>query len=72
MSPTISLLILPTSTISTISIVSASVTRMPPTNFGSLPSFFMRAPIWGPPPCTMTGSDADQAQQHDVAARTAP
>src|SRR5713226_749019 len=55
-SPTISLLILPTRTISTISTVSASVTRMPPTNFGSLPSRFMSAPIWGPPPWTITGS----------------
>src|SRR5712692_1393420 len=54
--PTISLLILPTRTISTISTVSSSVTRMPPTNFGSLPSRFMSAPIWGPPPWTITGS----------------
>src|SRR5260370_10545248 len=55
MRPTISLLILPTSTISTISTVSSSVTRMPPTNVGSLPSRFMSAPICGPPPWTMTG-----------------
>src|SRR6059036_3585755 len=55
MSPTISLLILPTRTISTISTVSSSVTRMPPTKDGSLPSRFMRAPICGPPPWTMTG-----------------
>src|SRR5436305_439122 len=55
MSPTICLLILPTRTISTISTVSASVTRMPPTKRGSLPSRFISAPIWGPPPCTMTG-----------------
>src|SRR5687768_11460240 len=55
MRPTISLLILPTSTISTISTVSSSVTRMPPTNRGSLRSRFMSAPICGPPPCTMTG-----------------
>ena len=55
MRPTIALLILPTSTISTISTVSASVTRMPPTNCGSLPSFFMSAPICGPPPWTITG-----------------
>src|SRR6267142_1787758 len=54
-SPTISLLILPTSTISTISTVSGSVTRIPPTNFGSLPRRFMRAPICGPPPWTITG-----------------
>src|SRR5581483_5821395 len=53
--PTISLLMRPTRTISTISIVSSSVTRMPPTNRGSFPSRFMSAPIWGPPPCTMTG-----------------
>jgi hypothetical protein len=55
MRPTISLLILPPRTISTISTVSSSVTRMPPTNFGSLPSRFMSAPICGPPPCTITG-----------------
>src|SRR6267143_1230081 len=55
MSPTICLLILPTRTISTISTVSWSVTRMPPTNCGSFPSRFISAPIWGPPPCTMTG-----------------
>src|SRR5882672_3900955 len=55
MRPTISLLILPTSTISTISTVSSSVTRMPPTKRGSLPRRFMRAPICGPPPWTMTG-----------------
>src|SRR5881296_3367673 len=53
--PTMALLILPTRTISTISTVSSSVTRMPPTNWGSLPSRFMRAPICGPPPWTMTG-----------------
>src|SRR5262245_48711221 len=40
---------------STISTVSSAVTRMPPTKRGSLPRRFMRAPIWGPPPCTMTG-----------------
>src|SRR5438093_465792 len=55
MSPTISLLILPTSTISTISTVSWSVTRIPPTKRGSLPRRFIRAPICGPPPSTMTG-----------------
>src|SRR5213594_799989 len=53
--PTMALLILPTRTISTISTVSSSVTRMPPTKRGSLPSRFMRAPICGPPPWTMTG-----------------
>src|SRR5262245_24647673 len=53
--PTISLLIRPTRTISTISIVSSSVTRIPPTKRGSLPSRFIIAPICGPPPCTMTG-----------------
>src|SRR5262245_48308708 len=56
MRPTISLLIFPTSTISTISTVSSSVTRMPPTKRGSLPRRFISAPIWGPPPCTITGS----------------
>src|SRR3989449_4176477 len=55
MRPTMSLLILPTSTISTISTVSSSVTRMPPTKLGSLPRRFIRAPIWGPPPWTITG-----------------
>src|SRR5213594_901480 len=55
MRPTICLLILPTSTISTISTVSSSVTRMPPTKRGSLPSRFISAPICGPPPWTMTG-----------------
>src|SRR5712692_6564914 len=55
MRPTISLLILPTRTISTISTVSSSVTRIPPTNCGSLPRRFMSAPICGPPPCTITG-----------------
>src|SRR5438105_1963300 len=49
MSPTICLLILPTRTISTISTVSASVTRMPPTKRGSLPSRFISAPIGGGP-----------------------
>src|SRR5215510_4303977 len=55
MRPTISLLILPTRTISTISTVSSSVTRMPPTKRGSLPRRFINAPICGPPPCTITG-----------------
>src|SRR6266849_4479943 len=55
MRPTMSLLILPTSTISTISTVSSSVTRMPPTKLGSLPRRFIMAPIWGPPPWTITG-----------------
>src|SRR5947208_11581073 len=53
--PTMALLILPTRTISTISTVSSSVTRMPPTKRGSLPSRFMRAPTCGAPPRTMTG-----------------
>ena len=66
MSPTISLLILPTSTISTISIVSSSVTRMPPTNVGSLPSRFMRAPICGPAAVHDDRVDADQVQEHHV------
>ena len=55
MRPTSSLLIRPTRTISTISTVSSSVTRMPPTKRDSLPSRFIMAPIWGPPPCTITG-----------------
>ena len=52
---TISLLTLPTRTISTTSMVSSSVTRMPSTNCDSFPSCFRTAPIWGPPPWTITG-----------------
>ena len=37
------------------SIVSASVTRMPCTNSPFLPTRFSRSSICGPPPCTMTG-----------------
>ena len=36
--------------------VSASVTRKPSRNSGTLPTRSIRAPIWGPPPCTTTGS----------------
>src|SRR3989344_3242877 len=54
-SSTISLLITPPSTISTISIVSLSVTRTPSTKRGSLPRRFIMSEICGPPPWTMTG-----------------
>ena len=46
--------------------VSASVTRRPSRNSGSLPSRAMRSPIWGPPPCTTTGRMPDGVHQHDV------
>ena len=49
-------LTLPTSTIRTRSMVSASVTRNPSWNSASLPTRFISAPIWGPPPWTTTGS----------------
>ena len=52
---TISRLTLPTSAMRTMSTVSASVTRRPSTNSGSLPSRRMRSVICGPPPCTTTG-----------------
>ena len=52
---TISLLTGPPSTISTMSMVSRSVTRMPWTNTPSLPTRFSRSLICGPPPCTITG-----------------
>ena len=52
---TISLLTRPPSTISTTSIVSESVTRMPSTNRVSLPMRSSSLPICGPPPCTTTG-----------------
>ena len=45
---------LPASTISTTSIVSRSVYRRPPTNFGSLPTLASISLISGPPPCTST------------------
>src|SRR5262249_42908537 len=54
-SPTISLLIRPTRTISTLSSASWPVPRFPPTKRGSSPRRFIIAPICGPPPCTMTG-----------------
>ena len=52
---TISRLTLPTSAMRTMSTLSASVTRSPSTNSGSLPSRRMRSVICGPPPCTTTG-----------------
>ena len=54
-SETISLLTRPPSTICTTSIVAASVTRMPSTKWLSMARRSSRAPICGPPPCTMTG-----------------
>src|SRR5205807_1044390 len=55
MSVTTSLLTWPPSTISTTSIVSASVTRMPWTNSPFLPMRASCSSICGPPPCTITG-----------------
>ncbi len=52
---TISRFTFPTSAMRTMSTVSASVTRRPSTNSGSLPRRRMRAVICGPPPCTTTG-----------------
>ena len=49
-------LTLPTSTIRTRSMVSASVTRKPSRNSTSLPTRSISAPIWGPPPWTTTGN----------------
>ena len=46
--------------------VSASVTRRPSRNSGTLPSRSMRSLICGPPPCTTTGRMPDRAHQHDV------
>mmetsp|Transcript_7377 Transcript_7377/g.29091 ORF Transcript_7377/g.29091 Transcript_7377/m.29091 type:complete len:254 (-) Transcript_7377:233-994(-) len=46
---------LPTRTISTISIVAASVTRRPLRNLGSMPTFLSQPLISGPPPCTRMG-----------------
>ena len=55
MKPTICLLIEPASTISTISMVAASVMRRPPANSDLMPSRLSISPICGPPPCTTTG-----------------
>src|SRR5262245_48380597 len=52
---TISRLTLPTSAMRTMSTVSASVTRSPSTNSGSLPRRCIRSLICGPPPWTTTG-----------------
>jgi hypothetical protein len=51
----ICLLMLPASTISTISTVALSVTRRPCTNELSILSRSSMRPICGPPPCTTTG-----------------
>ena len=56
MADTISRLTLPMRTMLAISRVSASVTRLPSTNSGTLPSLAMSSPICGPPPWTTTGS----------------
>ena len=45
----------PTSTMRAMSTVSASVTRSPSRNSGTLPSRSIRSLICGPPPCTTTG-----------------
>jgi hypothetical protein len=50
------LLMEPVKTISTTSTAASSVTRRPSMNLDSILSFFSIAPIWGPPPCTTTGS----------------
>src|SRR5438067_2451266 len=55
MSSTTSLFTWPPSTISTTSMVSASVTRMPWMNSPFLPSRARSCSICGPPPCTTTG-----------------
>ena len=52
---TISLLILPESTISTMSMVSASVTRRPSMKVLLIFIRSSRRPICGPPPCTTIG-----------------
>ena len=54
-SDTISVDILPTNTISIISMVSSSVTLNPLTNLDSLPNLSIDLEISGPPPCTMSG-----------------
>jgi hypothetical protein len=53
---TIRLLMEPVSTISTTSTAASSVTRSPSMKVELMLSFFSIAPIWGPPPCTTTGS----------------
>ena len=64
--PTMSRFTLPTSTMRAMSRVSASVTRRPSRNSGTLPRRSISAPICGPPPCTTTGSMPIDSQQHDV------
>ena len=56
MADTISRFTLPMRTMRAISRVSASVTRIPSRNSGTLPSRAIMSPIWGPPPWTTTGS----------------
>ncbi|MCY1247185.1 hypothetical protein D9M72_604900 [compost metagenome] len=50
-----SLLTRPPRTISTTSMVCASVTRMPSMKWLSMDRRLSRSPICGPPPCTTTG-----------------
>uniref|UniRef100_A0A0D9YVX8 Uncharacterized protein n=1 Tax=Oryza glumipatula TaxID=40148 RepID=A0A0D9YVX8_9ORYZ len=57
------LLTLPTSTISTTSMVSASVTRRPFRNCGSTPTRPSHELISGPPPCTSTGRRPTQERR---------
>mmetsp|Transcript_86149 Transcript_86149/g.267670 ORF Transcript_86149/g.267670 Transcript_86149/m.267670 type:complete len:423 (+) Transcript_86149:227-1495(+) len=52
---TMVLFTLPMRTMATTSMVAASVTRRPRTNFGSIPTFASQELISGPPPCTSTG-----------------
>ena len=52
---TISLFSLPPSTMSTTSMVAASVTRSPASKRAEMPMRCMMASICGPPPCTTTG-----------------
>ena len=52
---TISLLTSPPSTISTTSMVSSVVTRIPSINFDSIFNRSSKSPICGPPPCTTIG-----------------
>ena len=66
MADTMSRLTLPTSTMRAMSSVSASVTRRPSRNSGSLPSRAMSSPICGPPPWTTTGRMPTARMQHDV------
>ncbi len=65
-SATISLLILPPSTISTTSIVASSVTRMPRTKRVGMPSRSRSFSICGPAAVNDDRIDADELEEHDV------